>query len=174
MAKIAHHILSKSTFMYGCQCPKRLWLHKFKPGLRDEEDEGQQAIFQSGTDVGMLARNLFPGGVDASPVDSFHYQQSVADTSRYISEGKTVIYEAAFQFSGLLCAVDVLAKKNGKWYAYEVKSTTSVKPAVHQDAAFQYYVINHSGIALADFYIVHLLCIVRNIRSAKFYYRQRS
>ena len=104
----------------------------------------------------MLARNLFPGGVDASPVDSFHYQQSVADTSRYISEGKTVIYEAAFQFSGLLCAVDVLAKKNGKWYAYEVKSTTSVKPAVHQDAAFQYYVINHSGIALADFYIVHL------------------
>ena len=119
-------------------------------------DETQQAIFQTGTDVGMLARDLFPGGVDASPVDYFHYQQSVADTQKYIQEGRKVIYEAAFQFNGLLCAVDVLAKKNGKWYAYEVKSTTSVKPPMLQDAAFQYYVITNAGLALQDFYIVHL------------------
>jgi len=126
------------------------------PSVRDEMDETQQAIFQTGTDVGMLARDLFPGGVDASPVDYFHYQQSVADTQKYIQEGRKVIYEAAFQFNGLLCAVDVLAKKNGKWYAYEVKSTTTVKPPMLKDAAFQYYVITNSGIALQDFYIVHL------------------
>ncbi len=156
MPLIPRHILSKSTFMYGCQCPKRLWLHKFMPEVRDELEEAQQAIFQTGTDVGMLARDLFPGGVDASPVDYFHFQQSVADTQQYIREGRKVIYEAAFQFNGLLCAVDILAKKNGKWYAYEVKSTTSVKPPMLQDAAFQYYAIINSGIELDDFYIVHL------------------
>lgn len=126
------------------------------PQVRDEPGEEQQAIFQSGTNVGMLARDLFPGGVDASPVDYFHYQQSVADTQKYLQQGRTVIYEAAFQSDGLLCAVDILAKKNGKWYAYEVKSTTGVKPSMLQDASFQYHVITKSGIDLQDFYIVHL------------------
>lgn len=150
------HILSKSTFLYGCQCPKRLWLHKYKPEERDEMDETQAAVFQAGTDVGKLAEQLFPGGVDARPVDTFSYQQSVADTQRYIQEGKTIIYEAAFQFEGLLCAVDILVKEKNKWIAYEVKSTTSVKDYMYQDTAFQYYVISNSGLALQDFQIVHL------------------
>lgn len=156
MTKPEKHILSKSTFMYGCQCPKRLWLHKYKPDVRDEMDEEQQAIFQRGTDVGKLAEELFPEGVDARPKDTYSYQQSVADTARYIAEGRKVIYEAAFQYEGLLCAVDILVQRRGKWYAYEVKSTTKVKPEHLPDAAFQYYVITHAGLALADFSIVHL------------------
>jgi hypothetical protein len=153
---IPKHILSKSTFMSGCQCPKKLWLHKFMPELRDEEDEAQTVIFQRGTDVGLLAQQLFPGGVDARPVDTYSYQQSVADTARYISQGHTIIYEAAFQYNGLLCAVDMLVKKKNKWYAYEVKSSCSVKPPHVQDAAWQYYVITNAGITLEDFFIVHL------------------
>lgn len=154
--KPERHILSKSTFMYGCQCPKRLWLHKFKTDLRDEEDEAQTVIFQSGTDVGMLARELFPGGVDASPETPYLYQQSVANTAKYIAQGKKVIYEAAFQHEGLLCAVDILVQHKGKWFAYEVKSTTKVKPEQIPDASFQYYVISNAGLELKDFSIVHL------------------
>ena len=150
------HQLSKSTFMYGCQCPKRLWLHKFMPQVRDEMSAGQAAIFQQGTDVGMLARVLFPGGVDASPATNFDYQQSVADTARYIAEGQKVIYEAAFQFEGILCAIDIMVKKRGKWHAYEVKSSTKVKEPFIQDAALQYHVITQSGIEVADIAIVHL------------------
>lgn len=153
---IPKHILSKSTFMYGCQCPKRLWLHKYQPNVRDEMDEEQANIFQRGTDVGMLARQLYPCGIDASPASPYKYQQSVTDTNRYIREGHTVIYEAAFQHEGILCAVDILVNKKGKWYAYEVKSSTKVKDAFVQDAAFQYNVITRSGLPLENFYIVHL------------------
>lgn len=154
--KPERHQLSKSTFMYGCQCPKRLWLHKFKPDVRDEEDAAQTAIFQSGTDVGLLARQLFPGGVDASPETPYLYQQSVADTARYLSKGMTVIYEAAFQYEGVLAAIDILVQKNGKWYAFEVKGTNSIKPAHIQDAALQYYVITNAGLNLEHISIVHL------------------
>jgi hypothetical protein len=119
-------------------------------------DEEQQAIFQRGTDVGKLAEGLFPGGVDARPKNAFSYQQSVADTAKYIAAGKKVIYEAAFQYEGLLCAVDILVQRGGQWYAYEVKSTTKVKPEQLPDAAFQYYVITHAGLDLKDFSIVHL------------------
>jgi len=150
------HTLSKSTFMYGCQCPKRLWLHKFLPSVRDEQTEAQTAIFQSGTDVGMLARELFPFGVDASPETLYLYQQSVADTAKYIRKGVNVIYEAAFQFDGILAAIDMLVEKKGKWYAFEVKGTSKVKPPHVLDAALQYYVITQSGLPLEDISIVHL------------------
>jgi hypothetical protein len=156
LRKMVKHTLSKSTFMYGCQCPKRLFLHKFKPELANPVEEAQEAIFQSGTDVGVLARDLFPGGKDASPSDTFSYQKSVQLTKELIDAGANVIYEACFQFDGVLCALDILVKKRGKWYAYEVKGSTSVKEQYLQDAALQYYVITQSGLPLQDFSIVHL------------------
>ena len=156
MALPPRHILSKSTFMHGCQCTKRLWLHKFQPQVRDEETEAQAAIFQSGTDVGFLARQLFSGGLDASPPTYYQYQQSVADTAKYIRKGIMVIYEAAFQFDGIMAAIDILVQKKGKWYAFEVKASTSVKPAYILDAALQYYVITQSGLPLEDISIIHL------------------
>ena len=109
-----------------------------------------------GTDVGLLARQLFDNGVDATPTDVFHYRESVRDTAKYIAEGHTVIFEAAFQYEGILCAVDILIKHKGKWYAYEVKSSTGVKSAFIQDASLQHFVITQSGLALEDFFIIHI------------------
>ncbi len=153
MTPIPKHILSKSTFMYGCQCPKRLFLYKFKPDLANEQDEQQQAIFVAGTNAGLLARKLFEGGVDASPSDTFSYQKSVADTQRYLKT-HNVIYEAAFQFEGVMCAVDILVREGRTWHAYEVKSTNSVKEQHKLDAALQYYILKNSGLPLSDFSVV--------------------
>ena len=150
------HILSKSTFLYGCQCPLRLWLHKYQPALKDSIDEEQQQVFQQGTDLGMLARDLFPGGVDASPPDYFQYAVSVKKTAEYIAAGKKVIYEAAFQYNGLLCAIDMLVKQPDGWYAYEVKGSTKVKEVFIQDAAFQYYVITGAGLELKQMSLIYL------------------
>lgn len=153
---IPRHILSKSTFMRGCQCTKNLWLYKHRYDLMDEATDSKQLTFRRGTEVGVIARDLFPGGVDASPVDAFHYQQSVALTSKLIASGKKIIYEAAFQYDGVLAAIDILVKKGNKWYGFEVKSSTSVKKQYIQDAALQYLVITKSGLQLEDIFIVHL------------------
>ena len=142
--------------MNGCQCPKRLFLHKFRTDLRNPVNEKQESIFRSGTTVGDLARLLFPGGVDASPPDPYSYAVSVNLTNTLIAQGEEIIYEAAFQNDNVLCAVDILVKKGNVWYAFEVKSTTRVKPQHVQDAAFQYHVITNCGITLGDFSIVFL------------------
>ncbi len=57
------HLLSKSTYLMGHQCLKRLWLYKKRPDLLAETEisAAQQMIFEKGTDVGTLARDLFPG-----------------------------------------------------------------------------------------------------------------
>jgi hypothetical protein len=149
------HILSKSTFMAGIQCQKRLYLSKFRRDLLPEEvDEQQQAIFDAGIDTGLLAQQLFPNGIDASPLTPFDYQKSVKKTQSYLMTND-VIYEACFQYEGALCAIDILVRKDDLWYAFEVKGTNSVKPQHITDAAFQYYVMTRSGLPLGDISIVH-------------------
>lgn len=153
---IPRHTLSKSTFIRGMQCHKSLYLNKFYPGLRDELSERQQAVFQRGTSVGELAQQLFPGGVNAGPETPFEYQKSVALTKELIDGGQKIIYEAAFQFNGVLAAMDILVNENGQWKAYEVKSSTGISEVYFLDASLQYYVITNLGISLSDISIVHI------------------
>ena len=150
------HILSKSTFLRGCQCIKSLYLNKHQPQLKDKISVQQQAVFDRGTSVGELARQRFPGGIDASPEFYYDYQKSVAYTRQLMDDGQPIIYEAAFQFDGVLAAIDILLRENGVWKGYEVKSSTSVKETYVMDAALQFYVITQSGIALEDISIVYL------------------
>jgi len=142
--------------MRGLQCPKSLYLNKYYRELRDELDVSQEAIFRTGKMVGELARGLFPGGVNASPPDPFHYQDSVQLTRKLITEGTEVIYEAAFQHDQVLAVVDILVRTGGRWEAFEVKSSTSVKEPFLWDVALQYYVVSGSDIELEDFYIAYI------------------
>lgn len=149
-------LLSKSSFVKGCQCEKALYLHRYHPELRAEITDRQQAVFDRGTDVGVLARQLFPGGTDASPSERYGYSESVTRTKQLIDQGCGIIYEAAFQHDGVYAAVDILVKRDEGWKAYEVKSTLGVKEVHVTDAALQYHVIAQSGMALEDIALVHL------------------
>lgn len=60
------HVLSKSTFIRSSQCLKSLYLYKYNYNLRDKLSPEQEALFSRGTNVGLIARNLFPGGIDCS------------------------------------------------------------------------------------------------------------
>ncbi|MFT4802814.1 MAG: hypothetical protein ACI93N_002596, partial [Flavobacteriaceae bacterium] len=52
-------------------------------------------------------------------------------------------------------ALDILHQINGKWHAFEVKSTNSVKEEHVRDAAIEYYVMLNSGIEIEDISIMH-------------------
>ncbi len=153
------HILSKSSFVKGCQCTKALYLSKHHKRLgieRDPLDEGTASIFATGADVGRLAQELFPGGVDASPENYYEFAESIAKTQELLEAGVKIIYEAAFEHRVVVAAMDILVQRGGKWKAYEVKSSTSVKEVYELDAAIQYWVITGSGLPLDDISIVHL------------------
>ncbi len=150
-------ILSKSTFIKGMQCRKALYLYKNRYFLRDPLSPEQRAKFIRGTHVGIFARELFPGGVDASPKTHFQMAKSVEKTRELIEEGETdIIYEAAFSFDDVVVALDILYRENGKWNGVEVKSSKAISETYHWDAALQYYVINGSGLKLGDFFIAYI------------------
>lgn len=148
------HILSKSTFLRGLQCLKSLYLYKYFIQKRDVVSKEQQAIFNRGNNVGILAQKLFPGGIDATPEKRSNNIAAVEKTKKLIESGVEVIYEAAFQHDQVLAILDILVKKDGQWYAYEVKSSTKISPTYLLDASLQYWVITNSGVPLADISLI--------------------
>ena len=150
------YALSKSTFIRGLQCEKSLYLYKHHYNLKDAISPQLQAIFNQGNNVGGLAQDLFPNGVDASPLSHFKIQESVFKTREFIENGESIIYEATFQFNGVLAALHILVKDNDGWKAFEVKSSTSISDTYIKDAAIQYYTIVNSGIELKDISIVYI------------------
>lgn len=147
-------LLSKSTFTYGCQCQKRLYLHKHKPELTDPYDEETLAVFQRGTDVGLLAQQRFSGGINAQADDLFPGYQTAKRTAALLAT-EEVLFEATFIYEDVLCAVDILVRTPNGYEVYEVKSTNQVKPQHKEDAAVQYFVLNGAGIKIHKFYILH-------------------
>ena len=148
--------LSKSTFIRGLQCEKSLYLYKHHYKLKDPTPISLQAIFDQGTNIGLLAQELFPNGVDASPKNHFKMVESVRETFNFISQGEAIIYEATFLYNDVLAALDILVKDDDGWKAFEVKSSTKVSDTYIKDAAIQYYTITNSGIDLKDISIIHI------------------
>lgn len=147
--------LSKSQFIRGLQCMKSLWLLKNRPEFRTPPDEAQQMIFDTGTDVGVLAQQLFPGGAEIV-FDYKKINENIQKTRDLIDSGVKTIYEATFLHDDVLVMVDILHQGENGWELYEVKSSTSLKPVNENDVAIQYYILKGSGIELSKASLVHI------------------
>lgn len=148
-------IISKSSYLNGLQCLKRFYLNLHSNKFSIERDEVDSSQFAIGHDVGKYAQQLFPGGVNCWYEITKDRIKSVELTQYAIKEGKKIIYEAAFEFDGLLFFADILVKDGSKWKIYEVKSSTSVKEYYLDDVSFQYYIASKS-IDVKDMFVVYL------------------
>ena len=153
---MSSHLLSKSSFIRGVQCEKHLYLYKYHYNEMDQLSEMQKAIFKRGTDVGKLAQQLFPKGIDASPKSQFEYDKAVVETKKLIDQNQKVIYEASFNYSDVLAVADILVNEKSGLKIYEVKSSTSISETYIRDAALQYWVISNSGYRVKDFSITYI------------------
>ncbi|MBN2841274.1 MAG: DUF2779 domain-containing protein [Coriobacteriia bacterium] len=149
-------VLSKSRFQKGLQCEKALWLAVHRREALTPPSESQRWIFDQGSEVGKLAQGLFPGGVEVAE-DHLHGSEALATTTRLLSAGTQVLYEPAFTFGGAFARVDILvARDDGSWDLYEVKSTASLKDVHITDAAVQAFAVEGAGLALNSINIVHI------------------
>lgn len=151
------NILSKSTYIKGNQCLKYLYLYKKYPKLKDPIPQDRLARFKRGTDVGVYAQQIFPGGIDCSPKSPSQYQKMIEFTAMQIENGTKVLYEALFQFNKTLVIIDILVKDElGKYHAYEVKSSLQLTETYYEDASLQYYVIKNCLPDLETISLIHL------------------
>lgn len=146
--------LSKSQYIKGLQCHKSLWLTKKKPQLIPKIDAQKQHLFDTGHEVGELAKQLFPGGTEIA-FDRGNYQAMTEKTAEAIEDGANVIYEASFRAHDVFIMADIIVRNGAVWDLYEVKASTRVKPYHENDAAIQYFVLD-SLIPVGKVHIVHV------------------
>lgn len=147
--------LSKSRLTAFEQCPRRLWLMIHNPQAA-EVDDGAQARFDVGHQVGDIACALHPGGVmiEAEP----DLRAALVTTARLIGEGHPgPLFEATFEHDGVLVRADILMRdgRHG-WRMAEVKSSTQPKDYHLGDLATQVWVMGEAGLALTGAAIRHI------------------
>lgn len=130
-----------------------LWMDKYMPE-KAEKDESLDAVFETGNEVGDLARQYF-GGCALVDFDK-GLSSMIEETQEYINAGAENIAEASFSYNGLFCSVDILHKNPYGWDIYEVKSSTSVHAVYLDDMAFQCYVLTKLGYNITGVYNMHI------------------
>jgi hypothetical protein len=148
--------ISKSKFLSGVQCEKKLFFDTHHSELKPPISVEQQAAFDMGHAVGALAQAYFPGGMDATPEVQGMYMVPIANTKRWINEGVPTIYEATFSANGVFAALDILHHVDGERWAIEVKSSTSVKDYHITDASLQFYAMDQAGFRPDRFFLMHI------------------
>lgn len=142
--------LSKTRYLSGCQCHLKLWYDCYESELESDVDVVTQAIFDTGHEVGRLARQRYPGGILVK-ADHLHPEDALAETNALLDDRSVpAIFEAAFEHRGVLVRVDVLERTaSGAFNLIEVKSTTTVKEVHEHDVAVQAWVLRGAGVDIA-------------------------
>ena len=150
------HKLSKSRFLSGYQCQKKLWLEKHRRDLITPFSESTQRILDQGTLVGELAQDHFPGGI-LIEADHFHISEAIEATQNTLESGVKVLFEGCFIHDDILVRPDVMVlEDSGGWQLIEVKSTTRVKPEHVIDVAVQKHVLEGCGLTIASSHLMHI------------------
>ena len=156
--------LTKSKFLKGRQCARRLWLDVNRPPEPAvEPDEIWEMREAEGAEVERIAETRFQGLLrimDATDEDEAREARddlaSLVERTRIALLGRHPIAQAYLQSGGLLSITDILEPRGEGWYLWEVKASTSLKPIHDWDLAFQVEVARRAGVQVAGAGIVRL------------------
>lgn len=147
--------ITKSKYMAGVQCLKRLYLLAHQPALGIGKTAADFALMDQGRQVGRLAQQLFSGGVLVRSGDP---EEAIRITRELVANPAVpAISEAAFEHDGVFVRVDILhRRKDKRWRLIEVKSSGSIKEEHLEDVAIQYRVLTKSGLDVASCHLAHV------------------
>jgi hypothetical protein len=113
-------------------------------GRRGQPDGADEAIIEQGREVGLLAHQLFPGGVEADGSDGLG--EAIRKTRELIMNQEVpAILEGVFEHQEVIVKADILQRrKEDHWRLVEAKSTADLKEHHLEDVAIQRYVLSTS------------------------------
>lgn len=145
--------LTKSSYISGVHCHKRLWQETYAPERAAPMGVAQRRVVKQGTDLGVLARQRHPGGL----LIQGHGAPAMHATRDALADGAPILFEAAFVHDDVLVRCDILTQDvDGGWALIEVKGSTSVKPEHIQDLAIQFHVLAGAGLPVTSTHLMHV------------------
>jgi hypothetical protein len=144
-------LLTKSRFMAGLQCPKRLWLEIHEPLPPFPLIPGPVL---EGRRVDALARRMWPAVVvdrDAG------LPEAIEETTALLAAGVPArVYQPAFRAGELAVIADIVEGRGGSVTLTEVKASTGVKEEHLPDVGFQALVMRGAGLPVDRVQVMHL------------------
>jgi hypothetical protein len=149
-------IISKTDYLIFRECPKNAWLKIHKPDIyyKHELSAFDKSIIETGNEVELYARKLFPDGILIEGRDD----KAIKETEELLKERKT-LFQPVFVKDGFLAALDILEfnKIEDKYEIIEVKASNEIKDKMHlYDLAFQINLLKRVGLNIGRSYILHL------------------
>ena len=145
MSITAQPTITKRHYLAGVQCHKLVWHLLNDPDAVSGPDPALQDRLRQGTEVGALARKLYPNGVQITGVSTI---EALSQTEAALTLRRP-IFEAAFEAGGCFVRTDILVPVDGEaWELVEVKSSTSVADVHLDDLAFQAHVLGEAGVPI--------------------------
>ena len=122
--------LTKSRFKLACECPTKLFYTNKKDVYADQnlDDPFLEHFADGGFQVGELAKHYFPGGTEIGRIGDGDYRVPVDETRKLIESGDVTLYEAAFQADDYFIYADIVERRGGNIFLYEVKAK-SIDPS---------------------------------------------
>lgn len=149
--------ISKTDFVLYRECSKNAWFKIHQPEVykSSELSEFEKHLLETGNEVELVARKLFPDGV----LVEGRGPDAVGRTQELMARKTPVIFQALFIHDGFLAAVDILEydAESEKYRVLEVKASNEVKGDVHlSDLAFQVNLLQRLNIPVGFAGLVHL------------------
>jgi hypothetical protein len=148
--------LSKSRVISAWQCPKKLYLEKHRPELAEVSAQ-TESLFATGHQVGAIAQDQY-GTADSAVIPFNRRMHMMVQQTKALIDAnvQSPIFEATFQYEGVLVRVDVLLPDDDGWRAIEVKASTSVKDYHVLDCAIQDWVMRHLDVPVNSIALAHI------------------
>lgn len=149
--------LSKTNYILYRECPKNVWYKIHKPDIysQSELSEFEKSIMETGTEVELVARKLFPTGILIERRDA----EGQKTTQEYLRKKEGVLFQPIFVKDVYLAAIDILKFEpdTSGYSVYEVKSTNAVDEKTHyHDLSFQINLLKSCGLKINKVYLIHL------------------
>jgi hypothetical protein len=149
--------LSKTRFLAGLQCHKRLYLECYDPALAAPIDPVTRAVLDTGHAVEIVARRRFPGGALIDHAQLGHGPAVLATQTAIADPTIPSIYEAAVTGDDVRVRADILVRAaENSFDLVEVKSSTTVTPEHEWDVAVQLHALEAAGVRVRRAYLMHL------------------
>lgn len=151
MASSQSRSISKAAFLNAITCHTLGW-YSLSDEHRETPSDAGLLRMQEGTEIGLRAQLLWPGGIEADRTNTANLIED---------ESVIAVFEARFVVDGYVAKADVLYREGERWHLVEVKSSLNDKPEFVDDLAYTAMVMARVGIEPAT---AQLLLLSRDYR----------
>lgn len=149
--------LSKTDYILYRECPKNVWYKIHKPDIyfKSELSDFEKSIIETGNEIELIARKLFPTGILIERRDAKGEQT----THDYLRKKQEILFQPVFVKESYLAIVDILKfePKTNSYSVYEIKSTNDIDKKVHyHELAFQVNLLRKCGLKINKAFLIHL------------------